>query len=484
MKIVLILNDIHGFPSALRQNALRSHTWATQVYENCLLTDTESMKSFEDSVKVTETENVFHAVQKVGGETVLLGSHPPHWRETSATVISNSYELSDPRCEMYSQGVNRCSLYSPPTERNGSASTYDDDVCEQTCEILQSFSGSFLLLWVNFSCFDDLERIQFTSSAERVTKSMCVPPQPSTYDRRTLPLCVSTYLDGISESSRRTEQQYVSLLEASKSLFDRHCQRIERIVESALSRDGTCIAYTSTHSLSIGEHAVRGGHAPLGTCCETFWLSNTPSTLPVHSCLRDLIASLVSDACGRAIHPVEPFSHRTVCRDGFQRCIVRIADHQYSCIVRQERILFVFDLSSDPEESHDVYPSLGHLHAEFERLVPRDTVTQDVPPVPPPRTAPVRITKALTDFVAPPLPPPPVQTPVGGDDTEEHSVVVPSAVNIRIPSPSETSSIISRQPSFSRRVTTSSSTTSTSSSARNNRPGVRQTEARLNKLHR
>lgn len=476
MKVVLILNDIHGFPSALRQNALRYHTWATQVYENCLLTDTDCMKSFEDSVKVTETENVFHAVQKAGGETVLLGSHPPQWRETSPTVFPNSYELSDPRCEMYSQGVNRCSLYSPPTERNGSASTYDDDVCEQACDILQSFSGSFLLLWVNFSCFDDLERIQFTSATERVTKSMCMPPPPSTYDRRTLPLCVSTYLDGISESSRRNEQQYVSLLEASKSLFDRHRQRIERIVESARSLDETCIAYTSTHSLSIGEHAVRGGHAPLGTCCETFWLSNTPSSLPVHSCLRDLIASLVSDACGCAIHSTEKFSHRTECRDGFQRHVVRIADHQYSCVVRQGRILFVFDLSSDPEESHDVYPSLGHLHTEFERLVLCDTVTQTVPP---PRPAPVRVTRTLKDLAAPP----PVQTPIGNDDTDENSVDVSSAVHVRIPSPSETSSVISRQPSFSRRTTTSTSSTAVVST-RNTRPGVRQTEARLNKLHR
>ena len=444
MKIVLIVNDLHGFPSALRKNASRSQPWATTVCEECVLTRTDKVGSFEDSIVVSGAETIFHAVQQAGGETVLLGSSPPHWRQPCPTVHANTYELPDPRCELYLRGVNRCSLYEVPShQRNGCASVYDDDVCDQACDILQSFSGTYLLLWVNLSCFEDLERIQLESTTAGRAESTCVPPPPSMYDRRSLPLSVSTVLDGISEPSRRTEHQYVTLLEAATRLFDRHRDRVARIVENALSREGddVSVAYTSTHSLSIGEHAVRGGHAPLGTCCETFWLSNVVAAAAATSssrpCLHDLIVSMVT-------HPATPsLTTVTECRHDYYRHVIRVDDHLYSCVVRHERILHVFDLSSDPEETHDVYSSLGHLHAEFARRVATTS-----------RPTPER----------------------------DNPVAAVPEVHVRIPSPTEEATVrpIARQPSFSRRPNPPSQT----STSTRTKVGVRQTEARLNKMHR
>ena len=452
MKIVLILNDLFGFPSALRKNVSRNQPWAMHVCDQCMLTSTDRIKSFEDSIAISEDETIFLGAQKAGVETVLLGPSPPHWRQSCSLVHTNTYELPDPTCELYSRGVNRCSLYNMPPERWGCASVYDDDVCDQACDLLQSFRGDRLLLWVNFSCFDDLNRIRFEATDALGPGGTCIPPQSLVYDRRSLPLSVSTYLDGISESSRRTEQQYVSLLEAATRLLDRHRGRIERVVRSALSHEGTRVAYTSTHSLSIFEHAVRGGHAPLGTCCETFWISNATSSSSVNHLrphIRDLIAPLMCSVC--TIPRPTTLSEVTECRDGFYRHLVHIEDHLYSCIVRHGRILFVFDLSSDPEELHDVHSSLGHLSGEFARRI---ATVSDVDGSEPPHSSSSVPSVHDNESVAPTL----------------HSMTT---------SPSETSSSskASRQSSFSRRP-------STNATASHAKPRVRQTEARLNKLHR
>lgn len=464
MTVTVVLNEWRGFPSALRTNLLNRHRdWATDVRDDVVLESTDPVESFERAVAAGgDGATVFHVARSRGAETVLLGEVPTHWRADASTpaVHADTVRLPDSRCDLHEYGVNRCSLHVPSSTHVASMEAYDEDACARACDVLRDFAGDALVLWVNLSAFGDLERVTF-APPERTptTHSVCVAPPPPAYDRRRLPSNVNTYLEGISSATRRPEQEYVTLLHAAQELCDRHLERVERVVRQALER-GAHVVHTATHSLAVGEHAVRGGGRPLATCCETFWASNRDDASS--ACLRtDLWRAVV------AAGPPPPFPpsrepRETRCGD-LTRVVLAIHDHVYACVFRDDALLFVFDRSVDPEESRDVLVAVSHLHPKMTRRAVREEPTETrrrrtrapQPPPPPPSPPP-------RDDVAPPRSP-------STDSVTTATDAPPPPSPFPVPT-------LARQASFSRRPARPTTTAT--------RTNVRQTEARLHKMHR
>jgi len=133
------------------------------------------------------------------------------------------------------------------------------------------------------------------------------------------------------------------------------------------------VAHTSSHSLSIGEHGVRGGGAPTNTCCTTFWCSTIDTGTGLQT-LDARIANFLHTACH--IPLPKQLGHmrtwgRRPCGGVFIRVLCEFNEHVYACVfMRDDRgvempLHFVFDISTDPEETENIMTSVVHLHINF-----------------------------------------------------------------------------------------------------------------------
>ena len=176
----------------------------------------------------------------------------------------------------------------------------------------------------------------------------------------------------------RIEHEYATF-RTSCEMLERHSNRVSRLVIAA-SKCSAKIAHTASHSLAIGEYSVRGGTAPLGVCCETFWASNVATRRPKR--LQDRVMQFVSSACGITI-PSLPDQVVVTRGDERSRAVVQIRDRTYACVLHANAIQYVFDLTTDPAETTDIRNGVTHLMDDLQRLCVEPS-TSVPPPIPPP----------------------------------------------------------------------------------------------------
>lgn len=390
MTLVLVVNQCGGFPSTLRRNVLETQTWASERDEQVVLPFNDRERCF---TKITsagkgDRDTVFRVAKEWGYRTVLLG--PTHWREPGkATVYANSTSLPDPRNDLEHYDVDECSVYATDHATRGMATVYDEDTCERAMHLIERMcEGDRVFLWVNLLCCADLERIRFSRDGNHPPVSVCLHPSTSTvtYKRNQLPLNVTSYVDGISnvystvesigfQRAQRVEYEYANLLHVAWDMLNRLNTPLMRLFVAA-SKAKASIAHTASHSISIGEHSVRGGNAPLGVCCETFWCSNVPTTRPKR--LEDRILQFVALSCGFSLPTPRDevvVTHGSNC----SRFVVQHNGHTYSCIVVEGVLRYVFDLSIDPEENREISQMVQHILPELKSACRTNPVVDALP---------------------------------------------------------------------------------------------------------
>ena len=481
MPVAVVINNWGGLPSALRENVKSWDTWGTTAPGPVILGYNDMNRSFDDAVTTrsdvdVQRDNVFKMAKEWGMRTILIG--PVGWRKGQSS--------RDPRKDIETWGVDECSLFSLPDEgERGDAQVYDDEYCDRACAILDACSETDgILLWINLLCCRDLTRIRFGSGNA---------PAPPSYDRRTLPSNVASYIDGISGSGgvRRTETEYATLLNVAWDALDRHSQRVKRIVLAA-TRCGGRVAHTASHSLAIGEHSVQGADAPLGVCCETFWSSTVESSVGIKY-LRHCVIDFVAGACGAPQLTDGSGKTPTTVGSRFTRYVFTVRDHIYACVAENEsgQIKFVFDTTTDPEETVNVLNSVSHLMEEFQKHVRQGLFAEKSQQGlfaeksqqglfaeksrPTPRPTSERPVRALRPPSPSPPPPSALTTPRASPTRPPSIVISPSAASTTTES-TQTGHTVARQLSFSRRPQRDATATP--------RTNIRKVEHRLNKIHR
>ena len=439
-RVCVVINDIGGIPYALHRNVTSAHAWVDAVHENVGLSHTNTYTEFRNVVHITETTTLFKVVRERGVPTVLLGS--------SGGLRQQPNPLEDSRQSLLKIGVDVCSPYDDASFV-GTSDAHDDQIMYDAIRILdESKDSQDLFLWINMLALRDMNHHATNHHDHRYM------------DRRQIPDSLHTIVSGVTDvvgtnsditTMRRTlrnaENEYLSLLEASKARLSTHLERIKRILVSIMDHHPDAhICHTASHSLALGEHGMRGSNTPMCTTCSTFFASR-PGT-PRANTLECMLYNFVHSAFSIP-HPTQtghPITRVDV--HPYVRVLVTLNDHTYAVVLVNNTIHNVFDISTDPFETSDVYGSVEHLRYEMCQIISRLNPTSSSSPMR--RPSPMRRR------------PSPLRRP--------SPVIVPSSPSPRALSPTESISSVA------------SSIVSTTSTRRS--VSVRQAEQRLNKLHR
>jgi hypothetical protein len=419
----VVINDYGGVPYALRANLTAGQqNWVCTCDADVALPYTDPRQCLPHVLP----QRLFSELQRRGVLVALLGG--------TAQMRAAHHARRDEGLQHV--GVARCSLFDDDAF-HGPSDPYDDDVVHQTLGLLGELgSDAPCMLWINLLAARD-------GAEDAIAVPHNVP-----FDHRIVPknLHVVIAASGPAAQQRAAEQAYAHRLASCRRIMTAHAQRVRHIVSRVLARDAHAqIAYTSTRSLSLGEHGIVGGDSPTHTGCTTFVLTNVASFAcapTLRACLSDFVAQAWS-------LPVPPLSdeRRTIVGDHSSvRRIVTVRAHTYALVfasAADDAPRHVFDLTMDPWETEDIALHVQHLGL----LRPEPVALPELRPEP----------VALPEPEAPPVsPPPPPPLP------EEHEPE--SLVTLRPPSIVTPSSPAS---SPQRRVST-----------------VRANERRLNKMHR
>ena len=162
----------------------------------------------------------------------------------------------------------------------------------------------------------------------------------------------------------------------------------------ALRRDATVVTL-ATHSLSIGEHGLCTGMAPLAPCATSFCCASVPvvsDSLRLSTLFRDVMSACGyqvpesgGSVMGSCIARLPWHGDDTNTIDLVLRVTLPLRGHVYACILRwpsalcrQGRVHLpfsyhleaVFDRHMDPNEEHNLMGgSIVHLEEQLRRLL-------------------------------------------------------------------------------------------------------------------
>lgn len=451
-RICVVINDIGGIPHTLHKNiTTQHHTWSDSSHTDIPIPSTDPTEGLKCITKGTTSETIFSVVGSRGVSTVFAGPSCNLRR-----FSDDDHRLVDPESTLVHIGVERCSPYDDSCLL-GTSGVYDDNTVRYATDAVRSARNERipLLLWVNLLALRD---VNYTHT------HLATTPRDVRNDQRTQPESLHSIVANVTEFHRpdehrpvirHTEAEFSAALHYSSDVLERHMKRVQRFILNVLEEcPDAHVCHTASHSLSLGEHGMRGGMTPMSTSCTTFMVSH-PATR-VGNNLDVMVSSFILDAFHLAHPPDLGMPTTRIPSMGMTRTLVLWNDHKYAVLERNGDIQNVFDLSTDPFELNDIVGNISHIRAQL-----LSTIHGNEPVVAAPRPDPVSL-------------PSPSQSDI--------SITIGTSFPQR-PSPSEISTIadtptmILRKPSFERRQR--QSTTSTQGSQ-----NVRRAEQRLSKLHR
>lgn len=241
----------------------------------------------------------------------------------------------------------------------GFSDIYDEDTLRYA---MSKLSEAPLLLWVNFIALRGMDSILVKD----------VVPQSSRF--------VFPHVGDVDEFSKR--------LYRSMTAFEIHTERIQRFVRGVLEQvPDAHVLHTASHSLSLGEHGMRGGDTPMATTCTTF-VSSCP---PLHERPPNLefgIKQFISNAFQIPVSlPTVRMPVTLIPSLEMTRTVVSHNDHTYAVLYVRGVLKNVYDLSTDPFELTDISSNISHIRDVLESVLPplrpKEATYEKAPPSPP-----------------------------------------------------------------------------------------------------
>ena len=487
---VLVVNHGGGVPFALRGNMVAQADWATHVADDLPLEHTDSGTQLEAAFR-----DLWPALRAAGWTTAWFGVDGPRRappRRHALDMLRAAAARPDVDVTTVLQAFD-----GPGTE-------HDALVLQEAQEHLAACTRDTVLV-VNLRGCGDVTRCRFGAAAAPPDVSCCEVQPLAAHDPRTVPACVHDVVEGVSEELARanrrrfgedpavwrvTDAEYAALLAIARRLVDEVDAMVRPLIDDAL-RDGAHVALTASHSLPLGEHALRDGDAPTHVCTSSFFVCYpTVPESPDPATWADALRHFVAASCEVTL-PVPTNHHPIVCATGhpvaFLRLQTQIHERTYTIIGRDGTLLCVYA----EDERTNILPLVPHLLSWFQETLhhamTRRAVTLGRRPhtttVRPPSATPVVRASlpvappAANVVVAPPAPAPsvPLSAPV--------STAPPATLSTRVSTPVSTAS--------SAPLSTPVNTRSRRSSAAARPPpamptpaNVRKREDRLNQQHR
>ena len=486
-RLVLVVNHWGGVPWCLHENVLSSQRdWARTALQGLLLSHTDPVQQFSSLLR-DGNASLLHGVRRLGYRTAVLG----------ATGLQRRYGRDhDPRLALADAwGIDRCSLHDGASFE-GACFAHDEEVLHEADRLMKTASveDERILLFVNLLSCRSVACLS-RDVEERVDR-----------DDRAVPPTLACELANAIPAERVSAQEYQDALARARCALRALDLLVSQLVVAALGAGG-CAALTATHSLSLGEHGIRGGGNPTGICCSTLFCSSEalpdPDARP--STLHETLSAFLQRTCGVSCTPSRAWC--TLVDAGrlqFARTLVRLRGRLYACITSRPssspredddacRLLHVFALDEDPGEERDVVAGTAHLAERLDALV-RHAVSEAC-------GLPVEVRRAAPppSVVPPSVPSPPPSVPSPPAASEEWRsrssapVAQPRSPPPPPPPPSRTSSrqnpppplvLPPPSPPASLASPASSSVTPRRRARREPSSSVRVLETQLNNRHR
>lgn len=393
MSSVVILNHWGGVPRVLHDTVCSSQgSWVSEVVCPLLLTHYDPGNAFgrflggvDDDGRICPQRSWLHRFRRQGYKVVVLG---PTGLSPSSVTVTEEPCLQDPEASLRDWGVDLCSIETE--ERRGRSIVHDRAVLCHARRVLASTDRVFMI--VNLLSCRDLNRLRVAPTSMThvdvaTLRKSSTTPFHTEDDPRLIPRCLlSTSLGSLGETlafadarrhgERRVHNDpssYTSLVQAGHECVSALQNEIDEFTLSVLARKDTVrIATTATHSMSIGEHGVRGGGAPSHVCSYTFWCASWVSgrpLLPFHT-VDDWVLGSLDIPSQEETPPAATFGYLP---DGtlYARTVCTVHERHFVCVCVWERasdtprLVAVFDDDADPEETENILDNIVHLHQEF-----------------------------------------------------------------------------------------------------------------------
>jgi hypothetical protein len=354
MTVCVIINDVGGIPHTLHENVtFKNSPWSEASYLGIPIPSTDPADGLKHITHDSLSKSLFSIASVHGVATVFAGPSCENRRYSAD---------EDPERSLSHWGIRSCSPYDDQS-LVGFSEIYDEDTLRYA---MSKLSETHILMWVNLV-------------ALRGVDSVSVKDTPKTHR------FVFPHVSDVDDFSKR--------LHLSMTLIEKHMERVQRFVRDVLERfPDAHIFHTASHSLSLGEHGMRGGHTPMASTCTTFVSSCPPlRDRPVN--LEIGIRKFVADAFQiplplQAVHaPITLIPSLDMTRS-----IVSHNEHTYAVLFVRGVLKTVYDLSTDPFELTDISPNITHIRNVLENVVPpyRGQLRESPTPVahappPPPR---------------------------------------------------------------------------------------------------
>lgn len=331
---------------------------------------------------------LMHAFRDAGYRTVVLGA--TGLPRTLPDGRSRTTEVHDPREALRPWGIDRCSVYDETMTTPGRAAVHDEGVVREAREVLDTrLPGQKVLLVLNLLSCRDVARVRFRPKQGPSTLPSCTGNAPASFDGRRVPPNVGAPKDDLWDAFSTadakahgealvdtTPAEYVHLLDLATETLRKVDHAVTKLVVDVL--DKGVVATTATHSLALGEHRVRTGTAPLRTCATTFWACSRPTASDAPGTPLPFLVRSLATACGCRVTPRTPDRAclGTWATGGgvVARVVVTLRDHTYACVAYWQRVgdgaplpalTSLHAVFEDPDDLHDLWPDLEHLHAEL-----------------------------------------------------------------------------------------------------------------------
>ena len=299
-RLVVVVNHWGGVPKALHANVaghVRSLHPDGNLNQDATLPSVDPHASFESCILLSRSPlfTVFHAAQRAGFKTALLGVHG------LPTVALEHDSIEDPRLALEDWGVDHCSPRDGASFR-GDAQVHDTGVLEEVTRVVDGWrrerGGVGLLLVINLLAY---RNVAF-AAPQRAEGWECMVPTATVAARPSWALHTPPF-DG-SEDPAVTAGQYADRLAYSMAVHRDVMHTLDCLFERCAG--ASHVACMNTQSLSIGEHGTRRP-LPTGTCC-TGVFGSTPALHPppLHATMRDGLLAFLFEACGLAISMPTP----------------------------------------------------------------------------------------------------------------------------------------------------------------------------------
>ena len=399
-RLVVVVNYWGGVPKALHANVVADLSAAVgpplvDVVHAATLPSTDPHSAFESCVILQRSPipyTVFHAAQRAGFRTVVLGAHG------LASTPLGPDSVADPRRVLSEWGVDRCSPSDGAVFR-GDGRVHDAEVFAEAERLVRDWrrcdgearweqeekgrqeGASGLLLFLNLIAYRNVRHSADWNRADAwrrmVPRDVLAARPPWRRTEESSPpqddSSVREYAARLGYGMAVHRDAQAMLLHSTRFLLS----SIDEQDPDSAPPPFSCLC---THSLSLGEHGTR--HPPLPTATYAtgfFGATTTPVAGPATAStttMRDRLLLFLIAACDLGDRARPSPSTAVTLVDGdtrlglppLARLECSVHDRRYSCVFRpptgrgerttEADVLAVYDLDSDTGETEDVWPAL------------------------------------------------------------------------------------------------------------------------------